>query len=246
MTTGEKLQNLRKENNYTQEELADIIGVSRQSISKWESDIVFPETEKLITLSKLYHCSIDYLLNEDNNERNANVVVIGKEKTTNKYNKKRLPLIITTLGTYLILLLVFIPYWFGGTYVSYIPEYHDGMYTINQIGPSYEILISFYDLLRLKSDIFVNALAMKVMVIIALILISSTIAASIVYMFVDNKIFKITIRAANCSVLVTIIIILILSFAPVLSWTASPVIACSFMALQVLLQYIAKPIRVCR
>ena len=47
MTTGEKLQNLRKENNYTQEELADILGVSRQSISKWESDVAFPETDKL-------------------------------------------------------------------------------------------------------------------------------------------------------------------------------------------------------
>ena len=68
MTTGEKLQKLRKENNYTQEELAEIMNVSRQSISKWESDIAFPETEKLIALSKLYHCSIDYLLNSENNE----------------------------------------------------------------------------------------------------------------------------------------------------------------------------------
>ena len=51
MTTGEKLQKLRKDNNYTQEELADIMNVSRQSISKWESDVAFPETEKLIALS---------------------------------------------------------------------------------------------------------------------------------------------------------------------------------------------------
>ena len=63
MTIGEKLQQLRKDSNYTQEELADIMNVSRQSISKWESDVAFPETEKLITLSKLYQCSIDYLLN---------------------------------------------------------------------------------------------------------------------------------------------------------------------------------------
>ena len=63
MTTGEKLQNLRKEKNYTQEELADILSVSRQSISKWESDIAFPETDKLITLAKLYNCTVDYLLN---------------------------------------------------------------------------------------------------------------------------------------------------------------------------------------
>ena len=48
MTLGEKLSKLRKEYNYTQEQLADILGVSRQSISKWESDIAYPETDKLI------------------------------------------------------------------------------------------------------------------------------------------------------------------------------------------------------
>ena len=48
MTLGEKLSKLRKEYNYTQEQLADILGVSRQSISKWESDIAFPETDKLV------------------------------------------------------------------------------------------------------------------------------------------------------------------------------------------------------
>ena len=65
MTLGEKLSKLRKEYNYTQEQLADILGVSRQSISKWESDIAYPETDKLIKMGKLFECSMDYLLNED-------------------------------------------------------------------------------------------------------------------------------------------------------------------------------------
>lgn len=39
MTTGEKLAKLRRENNYTQEQLAELLGVSRQSISKWESGV---------------------------------------------------------------------------------------------------------------------------------------------------------------------------------------------------------------
>ena len=55
MTFGEKLSKARKENNYTQEQLADILGVSRQSISKWESDVTYPETDKLIRLSELFH-----------------------------------------------------------------------------------------------------------------------------------------------------------------------------------------------
>lgn len=64
MTTGEKIAMLRKGNNITQEHLAELLGVTRQSVSRWEMDLAFPETEKLIRLSRLSSCSIDYLLNE--------------------------------------------------------------------------------------------------------------------------------------------------------------------------------------
>ena len=71
MTLGEKLSKLRKENNYTQEQLADVLGVSRQSISKWESDTAYPETDKLIKIGKLFECSMDYLLNDTVTEKQA-------------------------------------------------------------------------------------------------------------------------------------------------------------------------------
>lgn len=71
MTLGEKIVKQRKELNYTQEQLADILGVSRQSISKWETDIAYPETDKLIELGKLFHCSMDYLLKEEVIEKNG-------------------------------------------------------------------------------------------------------------------------------------------------------------------------------
>lgn len=64
MTFGEKLSKLRKECNYTQEQFAEILGVSRQSVSKWESDIAYPETDKLIRINELFDCSMDYLLKE--------------------------------------------------------------------------------------------------------------------------------------------------------------------------------------
>lgn len=64
MTLGDKLSKLRKENNYTQEQLADVLGVSRQAISKWESNITYPETDKLIRISELFNCSLDYLLKD--------------------------------------------------------------------------------------------------------------------------------------------------------------------------------------
>lgn len=72
MTFGDKLSKLRKENNYTQEQLADILGVSRQAISKWESDTAYPETDKMIKMSRLFNCSLDYLF-KDEIEADGNV-----------------------------------------------------------------------------------------------------------------------------------------------------------------------------
>ena len=71
MTLGEKIARRRRELNYTQEQLADILGVSRQSISKWELDIAYPETDKLIELGKLFDCSMDYLLKEEITEKDG-------------------------------------------------------------------------------------------------------------------------------------------------------------------------------
>lgn len=65
MTFGNKLSKLRRENNYTQEQLAELLGVSRQAISKWESDSAYPETDKLIRISKLFNCSLDYLMKDE-------------------------------------------------------------------------------------------------------------------------------------------------------------------------------------
>lgn len=80
MTLGDKLSKLRKENNYTQEQLADILGVSRQAISKWESDTTYPETDKLIRMSELFDCSLDYLLKDkvetDNKAQTDDAVVL--------------------------------------------------------------------------------------------------------------------------------------------------------------------------
>lgn len=64
MTLGEKISKLRKENNITQEQLASMFGVSRQAISKWESDVAYPETDKLLKMSEMFKCSLDYLLRD--------------------------------------------------------------------------------------------------------------------------------------------------------------------------------------
>lgn len=62
MTTGQKIYESRRKAGMTQEELADRLGVSRQAVSKWESDAAFPETEKILELCKLFSLSADELL----------------------------------------------------------------------------------------------------------------------------------------------------------------------------------------
>ena len=66
----DKLQKIRKENNITQEGLADKLNVSRQAVSKWESGQAYPDTEKLIQISKIFNVSLDELIN-DNIDKNS-------------------------------------------------------------------------------------------------------------------------------------------------------------------------------
>lgn len=65
MKLSEKIIALRKVNSMTQEELASLCNVSRQSISKWEADIALPDTEKLLLLGNIFHVSMDVLLKDD-------------------------------------------------------------------------------------------------------------------------------------------------------------------------------------
>lgn len=65
MKLSEKITELRKANGMTQEVLAAICNVSRQSVSKWEADIALPETDKLLLLSETFHVSVDVLLRDD-------------------------------------------------------------------------------------------------------------------------------------------------------------------------------------
>ncbi len=62
MEFSEKLITLRKGRDLTQEQLAEQLNVSRQSISKWESGQVIPEVEKIVELSKVFNVTLDYLL----------------------------------------------------------------------------------------------------------------------------------------------------------------------------------------
>lgn len=66
MTLGEKLKEIRKRFGLSQEQLAEIMNVSRQAITKWENDAGIPDVSNLQELSKVFGITVDYLLNDDN------------------------------------------------------------------------------------------------------------------------------------------------------------------------------------
>ena len=66
MSFGENLQMLRKKNQLSQEGLAEMLGVSRQAVSKWELGEGYPEIDKLLILSKKLNVSLDSLLGGEN------------------------------------------------------------------------------------------------------------------------------------------------------------------------------------
>lgn len=65
MSLGTKIQEARKKLNITQEQLADMLDVTRQSVSRWESDVVYPDMEKIVKLSNILEVSCDYLLKNE-------------------------------------------------------------------------------------------------------------------------------------------------------------------------------------
>ena len=88
MRFSEKLILLRKRKGMTQEEFSRAVGVSRQSVYKWESGQSYPEAAKLLEIRRLYGVSIDHLLDESVtlpsslNENRVEIVEENKEKIT--------------------------------------------------------------------------------------------------------------------------------------------------------------------
>lgn len=79
MGIGERIQNLRINNGLTQEQLAEKLNVSRQSVSKWEMEQAIPETEKIVTMSQLFSVETDKILLDDKEiqEHNPQQIHLG-------------------------------------------------------------------------------------------------------------------------------------------------------------------------
>ena len=104
MNIGQRLFELRKKKNLSQEEVADILGVSRQTISKWETDASTPDFDKIIPICNLYEITSDELLSGIKNEKDE--VLDNKINDNNEENKKQKRTLGLVIGIFLYFLAI--------------------------------------------------------------------------------------------------------------------------------------------
>jgi len=90
MSLGEKLLYLRKKEGLSQEDVAEKLGVSRQTVSKWETDQTVPELIKAKLLSQLYNVSYDYLISGSHISGDVTSIemIVDEIDWTNAWSKK--------------------------------------------------------------------------------------------------------------------------------------------------------------
>ena len=99
MQIGNKINQLRKLSGMTQEQLAEKLNVSRQTISKWEAGGTSPDLDSIVKVSKIFHVSLDDLLTEGESDvtKNDEQITIEDLVNINLHNRKMLLLLISGL-----------------------------------------------------------------------------------------------------------------------------------------------------
>lgn len=85
MTIGQKIMSMRKARGWSQEELAERIGVTRQAVSRWEADSSKPDAEKIIAVCDLFGVSADYLLRESYQGEEGSAAAADKTTALGKF-----------------------------------------------------------------------------------------------------------------------------------------------------------------
>ena len=83
---GENLRRLRKSKDLSQEQLAEMLNISRQAVSKWESGKAYPDIENLVLLRSIFNITLDDLILDENIEKEE-VISDGFEASDNMNNK---------------------------------------------------------------------------------------------------------------------------------------------------------------
>lgn len=112
MEIGTKLKNARIAAEFTQEQVADVLGVSRQTISNWENNKTYPDIINVIKLSDLYAVSLDHLLKEQEELPMSNYMDYLEESTNTVKSKTRLSETILIAAYLCIWAIGLIFFWF--------------------------------------------------------------------------------------------------------------------------------------
>ena len=155
MSLGENIQFLRKKENITQEQFAERLEVSRQSVSKWESDIAYPEMEKILQMCELFHVSMDDLVRND-------VSALYMEDSTeyeahyNSFSK------LITAGVGLILFGLSMMFFLEGLNARFLwfyeyDEYHDNLGQMVKVGKEGVFVVVLYAFVTIAVALFIVA-----------------------------------------------------------------------------------------
>lgn len=122
MTLGQKLFEMRKKAALSQEQVAEVLGVTRQTVSKWETDQTTPDFDKIIPISKLYNVSVNELFGEEtkinesidnqnsqtNDDNNNNMSEQEMFELNRKYKKRFAILLSVAICLYILSVIPFI------------------------------------------------------------------------------------------------------------------------------------------
>lgn len=126
MKFSDKLKKLRKENNLTQDELADKLFVTRTAVSKWETDNGYPSIESLKLLSNLFHTTIDELISDEDIENKKHL----EDKIAKNFYWGVLASFLIALGFAIATWITDIPYFIIGSFIGVLAYWVFAYFTV--------------------------------------------------------------------------------------------------------------------
>lgn len=124
MTLDKKLSRLRKKEGLSQAEVAERLDLSRQAVSRWESGEAKPSTDNFQALCKLYHVSMDYLLNESEDELPAPDPATESRPKRDTQRKEKRWIRWIVIGVAVLVLLVCFLFWDGSRQKEDVLDLH--------------------------------------------------------------------------------------------------------------------------
>lgn len=154
MTIGKRIVKLRKQLLISQEDIADQIGVSRQSVSKWETDACAPDAYNLIALAKALNTSVEYIVT-------GNSSAEVKEKIFQNTKPKSVHSNLAILGFILLA---------GGFVMAFIGMFLNSIWCI--IGGGLALLGIIFALVKNKKTLYIALSALAVLIVIVVLLLT--------------------------------------------------------------------------